>query len=333
MVYMKVFGKLDEDTLRKYVLANVGVGDKDILQPAAVGVDFTVIRCLDRYLIVSADPVTGVRKNIGWYAVNVSANDVATSGNRPRFLVNVMLLSQKEDTASLSEITRDVNRACSKLGISVVGGHSETAQGIRQTILVITSFTLAEKYVSSKNARSGDVILMTKTAGLEGTSILANDYGKRLTSLDPVELKNASKMFEEISIVDAAEIAFRTGWVHAMHDPTEGGVLGGIYEMSVASGIGFILDEKKVPIAQETKLICKALRIDPLKLISSGVLLMSVHPKGKDYVKEALKNGGIQVSEVGRFSEGDRILVRDGQKVVVKKSPIDELWRVKMRRL
>lgn len=330
---MKVYGKLDEATLRKYVLSNVGVGDKDVVQSAAVGVDFAVIRCSDRYLIVSTDPITGVRRNIGWYAVNVSANDVATSGNRPRFLVNVMMLSESEDTASLSLITDEINRACLKLGISVVGGHSETTKGIDQTILVITSFTFAERYVTSSNARSGDVILMTKTAGLEGTSILASDYRRQLAHLGSVTLENARRMIEEISVVDAAEVAFGTGWVHAMHDPTEGGVLGGVYEMSVASKVGFILDAEKIPVAQETKLICRALRIDPLKLISSGVLLMSVDSKGKDCVKEALRDKGIQVAEVGSFSDGDRILVRDGRKVSVDKSPVDELWRIKKRRL
>ena len=333
MENMKAFGKLNEKVLKKYVLANVGVRDGDLLEPADIGVDFAVIRCLDQYLIVSADPVTGVRKNIGWYAVNVSANDVATSGNRPRFIVNVMLLSEKEDSVSLSKITNDVNRACLNLGISVVGGHSETTKGIDQTILVITSFTFTKKYISSRNARSGDIILMSKTAGLEGTSILASEYGRQLAYLGAKIIRNASKMIKEISIVDIADMVFKTGYVHAMHDPTEGGVLGGVYEMSVASKLGFVLDQGKVPVALETRKICSALKIDPLKLISSGALLMSVDPKGKEYVEEMLKDKGIKVAEVGRFVDRNRILLSEGKEVLVDKSPVDELWKIKKKGL
>jgi len=326
---MRAFGKLSENELRKYVLPNLGVKDKNLVEPADVGVDFAVLQGTDQYIIVSADPITGVRKNIGWYAVNVSANDVATSGNRPRFMVNVILLSKSESVASLSEITGDIDRACKSLGISIIGGHTETTKGLEQTILVMTAFTFASSYVSSKKARNGDVILMSKTAGLEGTSILAHEYRKSLIQLGTKVIENASEMVNRISIVSEAEAAFKTGYVHAMHDPTEGGVLGGVYEMSVASKLGFVLDKNKVPIAEETKKISKVLRIDPLKLISSGVLLIAVDPHGKDYVIEALKSIGIEINEIGHFIKCERILLTNRSRLLIKESPIDELWRIK----
>jgi len=326
---MRTFGKVSENDLRKYVLPNLGVKDKNLIEPAGVGVDFAVLQGTNQYIIVSADPITGVRKNIGWYAVNVSANDVATSGNRPRFMVNVILLSESENSASLSKITDDIDRACKNLGISIVGGHTETTKGIEQTILIMTAFTFANCYVSSKKALAGDCILMSKTAGLEGTSILAYEYRKSLSQLGTRVIRDALKMVDYISIVDEAEAAFKTGYVHAMHDPTEGGVLGGLYEMSVASKLGFVVDKSKVPIAEGTSKICNMLRIDPLKLISSGVLLMAVDPNGKDYVMKEIKSKGIEVNEIGRLIQGERIFLLNKNKFLVNESPVDELWRIK----
>jgi len=330
---LKPFGKVSEEVLRKYVLPNIGTPTPSLIQPAGVGVDFGVVKVSNKYLIVSADPITGVREDIGWYAVNVSANDVATSGTKPMFLVNVILLSEKESNASLSKITEDVDKACKNLDISVVGGHTEITKGIDQTILVVTSFAFTDKYVSSKNAQAGDVILMTKTVGLEGTSIMVRDYGKYLRNLSALEKRNALNMVEKISVVKEAVLAFNTGYVHAMHDPTEGGVLGGLYEMSVASNLGFFVDESKIPIASETKKICEALKIDPLKLISSGVLLMAVDPAGKDVVIDLLNKNNIVVSEIGYFRAGERVLISKGRKTLVNASPVDELWRLKRLRL
>ena len=330
---MKAFGKINEKDLRKYVLPNLGVKDENLVEPADVGVDFAVLQGTNQYIIVSSDPITGVRRNIGWYAVNVNANDVATSGNRPRFMLNVILLSHSENNSSLAEITKEIDKACKILGISVIGGHTETTKGIKQTILVMTAFTFASSYVSSKRAREGDVILMSKTAGLEGTSILAYEYRKSLSRFGEKMIENALKMVDQISVVNEAEAAFKTGYVHAMHDPTEGGVLGGAYEMGVASKLGFIIDKNMIPVAQETKMISKALQIDPLKLISSGVLLLAVDPKGKEYVIEVLKSNGIEVNEIGNFISGERILLSNGRKLLVKESPIDELWRIKKKYL
>jgi len=330
---MKTFGKINEKDLRKYILPNLGVKDENLVEPADVGVDFAVLQGTNQYIIVSSDPITGVRRNIGWYAVNVNANDVATSGNRPRFMLNVILLSQTENTSSLAEITKEIDRACKILGISVIGGHTETTKGIKQTILIMTAFTFASSYVSSKRAREGDVILMSKTAGLEGTSILAYEYRKSLSRFGEKMIENALKMVDQISVVNEAEAAFKTGYVHAMHDPTEGGVLGGAYEMGVASKLGFIIDKNMIPVAQETKKISKALQIDPLKLISSGVLLLAVDPKGKEYVIEVLKSNGVEVNEIGNFISGERILLSNGRKLLVKESPIDELWRIKKKDL
>ncbi|MCX8188121.1 MAG: AIR synthase family protein [Nitrososphaeria archaeon] len=328
---MKTYGKLSENLLRKCIFPYFGVRYSDVIESAGIGVDFAVIKCSNKFMIVSADPITGVQKNIGWYAINVNANDVATSGNRPKFVVNVMLLSEYSDKRSIKMIAKEIDHVCKSLNIMVVGGHSEVVKGLKNTILIVTAFTFADKYVTSKNALDGDVIMMTKTAGLEGTSILAREYKRYLSNLEPNVIICAENMIREISVVRDAEIAFSTGYVHAMHDPTEGGVLGGLYEMSVASGLGFDVDIKLIPVAEETKKICRILNVDPLKLISSGVLLMAVDPKGEAYVREELEKNGIKVSKIGYFRNGERTILGKRKSFVIKKSPVDELWLLKKR--
>lgn len=330
---MKTYGKVSIGILRRFVLPNLGVRSKDLVEPASIGVDFAVVKSSNQFLIVSADPITGTRKNIGWYAIHISANDVATSGNRPRFVVNVILLSEKDKKTSVREIAKDIDRACKDIGVTVVGGHTEVTKGIEETIVVVTAFTFSNKYITSKSARLGDIILMTKTAGIEGTSILAADYSSNLSQLGVINLKKATTMIENISIVKEAERAYSTGYVHAMHDPTEGGVLGGVYEMSLASNLGFLVDRKEVPVNNETTRICSALDIDPLKLISSGVLLMAVDPKGKDDVEGELRGNGYAVAEIGRFTERDRVLMSNGRRTMVNRGFVDELWKIKAKKL
>jgi hydrogenase maturation factor len=175
------------------------------------------------------------------------------------------------------------------------------------------------------DARPGDAIMMTKTAGIEGTAVLAGAADSQ--RLPRQTLAGAKGLLRMLSIVDEAVAARQTGQVHAMHDCTEGGLLGAVYEMSLASGLGFELHEGLVPLAPETSAICRQFAVDPLKLIGSGSLLLAVEPGAEARVKEAL-SPVCQVTEVGQFLRGRRTLVKKGgEKVIVKEAPEDELWR------
>src|SRR2546428_2276567 len=252
-----------------------GTPSSDLALPPGVGVDFGVIKMGTGYLIVSSDPVTGVTDRIGWYAVNVSANDVATSGNRPRFLQSIILLPRKTTIPLVRSISSEMHETARGLGISIVGGHTELTPGLDRPILVTTAFCYAKSFVSSADAKLGDSIMMTKTAGIEGTAILAGPLVASGSKVDARLLGRAKRFIERMSVVEEADRAFRTGQVRAMHDCTEGGVLGSLYEMAVASELGFEVGEKEIPVASETTAICAALKANPLKLISSGSLLLA----------------------------------------------------------
>jgi len=320
-------GKLPIDLLDKTVLRLTGAPSTRIGTSPKAGVDFAAVKTDEGYLIISADPVTGVKEQIGRYAVSISANDVATSGNRPQFIESVILLPERSDTADLETIAKEIDHSAKELGIAIVGGHTEVTPGLERPIVVSTAFAFGNEYVSSADARPGDSLMMTKTAGIEGTAVIAS-LGIKAAVTSPSLSGKASRFVERLSVVAEATKAYRTRSVHAMHDCTEGGVLGAAFEMSLASGLGFTLYERAVPVASQTREICTKLSLDPLKLIASGSLLLSVTPGDEERVKEALKGISV-VNKVGEFTKGKRILLgKDGREEELKGAPEDELWRL-----
>lgn len=293
----------------------VGAKSESVVTPPRAGVDFAAVKAGEGYIVSSADPVTGVSKDIGRYAVLVSANDVATSGHGPQFAESVILLPEGSDASAVGRIARQIHEAAKGARIAIVGGHTEVTPGLRRPIVVITAFSYVKDFVTSAEAREGDTIMMTKTAGIEGTAVI---LGSR-------------KTLGSLSVVREAVAAYGTGAVHAMHDCTEGGVLGAVFEMSLASGLGFSLDEALVPVSPETGRLCARVGADPLKLIGSGALLLAVE-KGREAEVEETLSGICRVSRLGRFKDGSRELIhKDNQVEHLREAPEDELWRILAR--
>ncbi len=324
-------GKIPIDILDRAVLRFGGSSSAEVMVGPEAGVDVAVLKHGDGFVVVSTDPITGASEDIGTYAVRVCANDVATSGNAPQFATSVVLLQEGATEADLTAITKQIHEAAADSGIAVLGGHTEVTPGLARPIVVMTVFAFTERYVTSADARAWDTILMTKTAGIEGTSELARE--KTLSKVVPqATLRRARALIGNLDVTPEAIAAFRTGAVHAMHDCTEGGVLGAVYEMSLASGLGFNLIEEAVPVSPETREICDRLSVDPLRLIGSGALLIAVAPGSEATVARALK-GICRVTKIGEFApKGKKLLRRDGTAQVVRKAPEDELWRVLSRR-
>jgi hydrogenase maturation factor len=186
------------------------------------------------------------------------------------------------------------------------------------------------RVLSSANMRAGDWILMTKTAGIEGTAILASEYSERLKRIKPAMVRKAQSFAKHISIVDEAMSISKIAGVHALHDPTEGGVLNGLWELAEASGLGIVVWADRIPVATETSRICSELHLDPLKLMSSGCLLAAVAPNSVGRVMKALRNQELMVSEVGRVTprKKGRFLLKEGKKLNLVAVPQDELYRL-----
>ncbi len=305
-------GKIPIDVLKSTVLKLTGEPSAKIVTPPQAGLDFAAVKVDGRFMVVSADPVTGVEKDIGRYAINVSANDVATSGSRPQFAESVVLLPEGAGERLVKDIATQMHDEARKLRLSIVGGHTEVTPGLRRPIVVVTTFSFVDGYVSSMDAEQGDSIVMTKTAGLEGTAVLGG----------------GGSFLNQISVVEEAEAAYRTGRVHAMHDCTEGGVLGAVFEMSLASGLGFEVHERAIPVAPETRRLCRKFSADPLKLIGSGSLLLAVERDREREVVKALEPV-CRATVIGTFLRKGRNLVRaSGARQRIDAAPEDELWRL-----
>ncbi|MHA1638046.1 MAG: AIR synthase family protein, partial [Candidatus Thorarchaeota archaeon] len=248
-------GKVPPDILEKYVFTRLGKKHPDLLLGPGIGQDASLIRFGDRVLVVSTDPITGSIEDIGWLAIHVNANDIATFGVAPLWFLSSIMLPSGYTPEDLGRITAQIDEAAISLGITVVGGHTEITEEIQKPI--IAGFMLGEttegKYVTSSGANPGDCIILTKTVAIEGTSILASEGSIPLSRILGEQLvRDAKQLRESISVVKEGLIAFKTGFITSMHDPTEGGLYGGIHEICEASAVGFRLDLDVIPIHNST---------------------------------------------------------------------------------
>jgi len=330
-------GKVPIDILNEVIFKNLGVRREEVVLGPSAGFDGAVIDAGNKSLIVSMDPITGAIERIGWLAVNVNANDIATFGVEPTLFFSCILLPENADERIVETICVQMDRAARDLGMAIVGGHSEVTPGLTNPIVVGCTIGITEKgnYVTAGGARPGDKIILTKSAGIEGTAILASDREDQLKNvLNPTVLQNAKEFYHQISVVRDAITAFKTGGVDAMHDPTEGGVIGGVYEMAEASKLGVKIFEEKIPVQHETAEICEFFGVDPLQLISSGALLISAKPEFAEKIAERLEYERIPTSLVGEFLEDSesRMIIRKGGVIrTLPKPSSDHLWLALMR--
>jgi hydrogenase maturation factor len=326
-------GKIPKEVLERIILKNLGANRSEVVLGPAAGIDFAVVKAGDNSLIISMDPITGALENLGWLAVHVNANDVATSGVEPAFFLSCIMLAEGSDTRIVERISSGMSRAAKALGMAIVGGHCEATPCLSNPIIVGCAFGLTKKnkYVTAAGAKARDKIILTKSAAIEGTAILASEKENQMKkAMDSKLLSNAKQFYENISIVKEAVAAFKTGAVHAMHDPTEGGIAGGIHEIADASQLGFQVYKKRIPIRIETAKVCRFFNIDPLQLIASGSLLIAVKPDCEDRVLDALKKEEIQAQTIGEFCKDryTRSIVRENgsiENLVRPKS--DHLWK------
>lgn len=324
-------GKIPAEILKQVVFENLGAKRKEVTLGPAAGIDSAVIDLGDKSLITKMDPITGALERIGWLAVNVNANDISTFGVQPSFFLSCILLPEKSKRKTVEIISTQMDRAAKELGMAIVGGHCESTPGLKNPIVVGCAMGLTEKgnYVTAAGAKAGDCIILTKTAGIEGTAILASDRKDKLKTMSSSTLKKAQEFFTKISVTKEALTAYHSGGVHAMHDPTEGGVAGGLHEMADASNLGFRISEGKIPIAEETLQICDAFDIDPLYLIASGSLLISADKKLTKNILRSLKDKEIPATVIGEFlpSPKERIITRkEGTEEKLARPVSDHLW-------
>ena len=327
-------GKLSPNLLEELVFGCLGKPDSRVILGPRIGEDAAVIDFNDRVLVVHSDPITGAIRDVGWLAVNICANDIATRGARPLWILVVMLLPKGTKYQELKQIAGQIGNAAKELGVAIIGGHSEITIGINRPILITTALGEIDKkkLVGSSGAKIDDYIIMTKGAAIEGTAILSTEIPMNLeTKISHETVKRAQDFIRKISVVQDALTAVGVGGVHAMHDVTEGGVAGGLQEIAWASNVGIHVYEEKIPVYEETKVICRVLDIDPLKTIGSGSLIISANSGKAGKIVDALEKEGIQASVIGRVvdEKGESwISRRDGTRLDLSEPVEEEIWRI-----
>lgn len=326
------FGKIPVDILNEVVFKNLGARRREVALGPSAGIDGAVLNFGNRSLVTSMDPITGAIERIGWLSLNINANDVATFGVEPAFFLSCIMLPETAGKETVETLTKQMDKAAKNLGIAIIGGHCEVTPQLKNAIVVGCALGLTGKgeYVTAAGAQTGDRLILTKSAGLEGTAILASDREQRAKRfLKVTEMRRAKEFYDRISVVEDAITAFSTGGVDAMHDPTEGGLAGGVNEIADASKLGVRVYEEKILIEPETTMICQAFRIDPLQLISSGALLIAARPELSDRIITKLNNKNIPAAEIGEFvrNKNRRTLVcTNGSEKTLPRPSSDHLW-------
>lgn len=332
-------GKLDTDSFEKFIFPYLGVESPRVLLGPRHGVDAAVIALDDapagmrRVMAVAEDPTFGMPvllSNLGWAIVHICASDVAVIGIKPQFLSICLLLPPETEPAVLENIWRQVDAECKKLGIAIVGGHTGVYPGIAYPLnggCTVWGFGNERELTPASAAKPGDVLVVTKGPAIEAAAILALQAEAELKGKLGTELVGRAKeLFYQMTVVPDALLC--RGYARAMHDATEGGLLGGVYEMAEASGAGVTVYEEKIVTLDEVKQVCAYFEIDPLVAISEGTLVAAVPPEKVDELKAAASRDGLPLYEIGEFTKGTRRFVRrNGKEEPLLPVKEDPFWQ------
>ena len=327
---MLKIGKVPESVLKRSIIKQIKTKRDEIIIGAGVGEDCTAIEIGDDEIFVtSTDPITGTSHDIGTLSVHVTANDIASSGAEVIGVMLSVLLPEGTEEADLKCIMQQVEEVCSKLNIQTVGGHTEVTSVVNQPVITTTGIgkVKRDRLITTSGAKPGDDVVVTKWIGLEGTSIIAKEKEEELSKrLAPSLIETAKGFSEYLSVVPDARIAVSVG-VSAMHDVTEGGIFGALWEIAEGSGCGLEIDLLDIPVRQETVEICEIFGINPYCLVSSGSMLITT-PDGQGVVR-SLKAAGINAAVIGKVTKGnDRILRNGDEKRFLEPPKTDELYRI-----
>lgn len=298
-------GKLPPDRLTQ-LLQQIAVRDPSVLLGPGVGRDCAVIDFAgDQLLVAKSDPITFATDEIGWYAVQVNANDLATTGATPRWFLATVLLPQSITPPEIDHLFEQLRAACVDIGASIVGGHTEVTTDLTRPIVAGTLLgtVTRDRLITPAGTQPGDAIILTKRLAVEATSIMAREKAAELRlAFDDAFLRRCRGFLHEpgIAVWRDAQIALQAGHVHAMHDPTEGGAATALHEMAQAAQVNLQIDAATVPIYPETQALCDHFGLDPWGVIASGSLLLAVGAAEADRVVEALRRQSIEARVIGR---------------------------------
>jgi hydrogenase maturation factor len=334
---MKI-GKIDETDFRSLVMGKFGRRDPSVIVPPRTGVDAGVVDLGGgRILVVAEDPIFTMPRlpleMFGRFTVHIGASDVAVMGVRPRYMTYSLLLPPDTVREDIKRIIDAIHEAARGLGIAIVGGHTGFYPGFTApTIGGITVFAVGRKrdLITPAGARPGDVIILTKGPAIETAALLsALREEELLTRFAATLVDKAKSLSRAITVVEDALTAAAVGGVTAMHDATEGGVMGGLFEIAAASRVGMEVDERLFVYPDEVRMVCEAFGIDPVRAIAEGSLLITARPEKSAGIIARLKRKHIAASVIGKVLRDRRrrtIRRADGRTETLEVPEQDPFW-------
>ncbi len=322
-------GKLPTELLKKLVFNNIKSKNPHVMIGPEVGEDCAAIRFGEYVCLLSTDPITGAEKGAGTLAIHISCNDIASCGVEPIGILITLMVPTDGTEDDIDRVMKEAGEAAKELGVEIIGGHTEITSAVNKMVISTTAVGKApiDGIITTKGAKIGDDVIMTKWAGLEGTSIIASDLANDLADvLSKTEIESAQSLIKNISVVPEGVLAGKYG-VNSMHDVTEGGILGAAWELAEISETGIELHLKKIPVLETTRKICDYYGIDPFRLISSGSMIMTC--KDGEELINLLKRKGITASIIGKIIDEDRIIINEnGDRIELEPPKADELFKV-----
>ena len=322
-------GKLPTELLRKLVFDNITGKNPNVIVGPEVGEDCAAVRFGEYACVLSTDPITGAEAGAGTLAIHISCNDIASCGVEPIGVLLTLLVPVDGNEEDIDRVMKEAGAAAEELNVEIMGGHTEITSAVNKMVISTTAIGKVDidRMITTKGAQVGDDVVMTKWAGLEGTSIIASDLAHELSNvLNEEEILSAKSLIKYISVVPEGVLAGKFG-VNSMHDVTEGGILGAVWEIAERSDTGVEIYLDKIPVLNETKKICDYYSIDPYRLISSGSMLMTC--REGDKLVELLNSEGIEAAIIGKVVEKERVIInKGGEKMKLDPPGADELFKV-----
>lgn len=325
-------GKLSNELLQAGILSQLSHQRDDILIGPGIGEDCAAIAFGDLACVLTTDPITGATKDIGKIAVHISCNDIASSGVQPAALLMTLLLPLEASESDAKAIMSQAHETASGMNVAIIGGHTEFTSAVNRPVVSVTAIGKGSKseLSATAGAQPGDLIVMSKWAGLEGTAIIANEKIAKLLlgGMSEMEVETARAMLDHLSVVPEGLLGSKHG-VHAMHDVTEGGIYGAIWELCEAAGHGAVIRVADIPVSTETSKLCRIFKLDPYRLISSGSMLMAMPQEAFESCQAEAEALGILLTAIGQVTGEKTVYIESEAGLEVMTPPdVDELYKV-----
>ena len=325
-------GKLPNKLLEEIVISNIRTKRDEVIERAGVGKDCAVIDYGDNYCVISSDPITGASENIGKIAVNVACNDIGAAGAEPNALLMTILAPKGTPQKEIERIMKEANEAADLINVEIVGGHTEVTDAVNKMVLSLTALGFKRKNLNVEPIKVGDVILISKEIGIEGTSIIYSENKEELDekvfNSKDLSSEKVEAYINKLSVVKEGIVCGRLGSKY-MHDITEGGVLGAVWEAFKANDIGILINEMKIPVSNETQAVADFYNINPYRLISSGSMLIITDKENSNKMKKELEKEDILLTEIGEIIEEKECKIKREENIYKIDEPeSDELYKV-----